>query len=46
MGQISLFNLATAITALQIGVPGRLIIEVPSRGRIEIEWQPVRTITK
>jgi hypothetical protein len=49
MGQISLFNLATAITALHIGVPGRLTIEVPSRagGRIEIDWQPAsRTITK
>ena len=42
LGQISLFNLATAITALQIGVPGRLTIEAPSRvgGRIEIDWRP------
>src|ERR1035437_1773968 len=31
MGQISLFNLATAITALHIGIPGQLTIEVPSR---------------
>ena len=45
MGQISLFNLATAITALHLGVPGRLTIEVPSRvgGRIEVDWQPART---
>jgi hypothetical protein len=48
MGQISLFNLATAITALHVGVPGRLTIEVPSRvgGRIEIDWQPARTTPK
>lgn len=44
LGQISLFNLATAIIALQIGVPGRLTIEVPSRagGRIEVDWRPRR----
>jgi hypothetical protein len=48
LGQISLFNLATAIVALQIGVPGRLTIEVPSRvdGRIEVDWQPTRTTPK
>jgi hypothetical protein len=48
MGQISLFNLATAITALRIGVPGRLTIEVPSRvdGRIEVDWKPARTTPK
>jgi hypothetical protein len=47
MGQISLFNLATAITALQIGVPGRLTIEIPSRvgGRIEIDWRPASRTT-
>jgi len=48
MGQISLFNLATAITALRIGVPGRLTIEAPSRvgGRIEIDWQPTSRTTR
>ena len=48
MGQISLFNLATAITALHIGVPGLLTIEAPSRvgGRIEIDWQPTSRTTR
>jgi hypothetical protein len=42
MGQASLFNLATGISAMHIGVPGQLIIEMPSRAgdRIEIDWQP------
>ena len=48
MGQISLFNLATAITALHLGVPGRLTIEVPSRvgDRIEVDWQPASRTTQ
>lgn len=41
MGQISLFNLATAIAALRSGVPGLLTIEIPMRAgdRIEAHWQ-------
>ena len=48
IGQVSLFNLATAITAMHIGVPGRLTIEVPSRvgDRIEVDWQPASRTTQ
>ena len=41
LGQVSLFNLATAIAALRSGVPGLLTIEIPMRvgDRIEAQWQ-------
>jgi hypothetical protein len=42
IGHDSLFNLATALSAMNIGVSGRLTIAIPSREseRIEIDWQP------
>lgn len=46
VGHDSLFNLVTALSAMNSGVSGQLTIALPSRTseRIEIDWQPtVRT---